>query len=97
MMKKERIYHDSDEKNTSGTIVYADADDGHVFWDSTKKQKIDKADLLNLFMKGMIVFLTDEYFKPVSYKEEGGAGKITVVHENSTAETLNFYSSEHGE
>lgn len=92
-----RIYPDADEKLVATTIVYADADDGNLFEDEKKTVKLTKEQVFNLFIKGMIVFLTDEYFKPVTYKEESGAAKVTCVKDGGSAATmLNFYSAEHG-
>ena len=41
--------------------------------------------------------MTDEYLKPVAYKETAGYGAVTVVHESvDTVVALNFYSAEKG-
>lgn len=94
-MKMENIYAGSEEKYVKTVVVYADADDGHVFYDSAKSQKIDKADLLDLFLKGMVINLSGEYLKPVSYKDAGAHAVVTAVHEDSTVVALNFHSAEY--
>ena len=95
-MKQNNIFADAEEKYVKNVLVYADADDGHLFYDAGKTQKINKDDLLNLFLKGLVIFLTDEYLIPVAYKESAGAGVVTAVHESvDSAATLNFYSAEH--
>lgn len=92
-----RIYDDAKDKNVAVTMAYADADDGNLFADSGKKTKLTKDEVFDLFLKGMIIFLGDEYFKPVTCKEESGAMKVTCVKDGGEAASmLNFYSSEHG-
>lgn len=96
-MSMNKIFADAEEKYVKTVVVYADADDGHLFYDSSKSQKIPKDELLNLFLKGMVIFLTDEYLIPVAYKESGGAAVVTAIHESAeTATALNFNSAEHG-
>ena len=90
------MYPDADEKLVRACIAYADADDGNLFSDEDKKVKMSKDEVLNWFLKGLIVALSNEYFIPVAYAEESGAAKVTVVKDGSTAATFyNFYSSEH--
>ena len=91
-----KIYSDSEEKLVKTVLVYADADEGHLFFDKEKKQKITKDELFNLFLKGVTVFMSDEYFNPTTYKENAGAGMLTVVKDSGDSATLyNFYSAEH--
>lgn len=93
-----KIYHDSDEKFVSAVVLYADADDGHVFFDEKKSQGVSKDELFDLYLKGLaVVVLDNEYFKPVTYAVESTAGKITCLKDSGEAATmLNFYSEEHG-
>lgn len=93
----ERIYADSEEKYVKTTVVYASADEAVLTYDKEGTAKVTKDELFNLFTKGILVFMTDEYFKPVAYKETAGYGAVTVVHESvDTVVALNFYSAEKG-
>lgn len=93
-----KIYPDADEKLVSAVVLYADADDGNVFFDEEQTQGVSKDELFNLYVKNLAVVLLDnEYFKPVTYAVESTAGKITCLKDSGTAATmLNFYSEEHG-
>lgn len=94
MKNRNNIFADSEDKFVKNVLVYADADDGHLFYDSAKSIKIPKDELKDLFMKGMIIFLTDAYYIPVGYKESGSEASVNAY--NDTA-SLTFYSAEHGE
>lgn len=89
----ERVYADSEEKYVKTVMLYADSDDGHVYYDSTKKTKIPKDELLEIYTKGCTIFFQDEYFKPVSYKDNGSDAVVTVVSDSGN---YSFYSEEHG-
>lgn len=96
-MKTNKVFSDAEEKYVKTTIVYATADDGELYYDAGHTTMIAKDDLFNMFLKGMVIMMSDEYLKPVAYKESAGAGMVTAVHENSTVIALNFYSAEHAE
>lgn len=89
-MKK--IYLNADEKNVKTVILYADNDDGHLYLDEKKTEKIDKDTLLELYLLGFVVLYNDEYFHPVSYKLDSGAAIVTVVSDTGN---YSFYSKEH--
>lgn len=91
------IYAGSEEKYLKTTVLYADKDDGNLFFDSTKKQGADKDSVKNLFMKGLlIVELTGELFHPTTLKDNSTYVTVTVVKDNAeTATVLNFNSSEY--
>lgn len=92
-----QIFKDYDEKYVATTIVYADADDGNVFYDSAKKEKIPKDELRNLFLKGMTIDLSGELLAAVAFKDNGADATVTAVHDSAeTATPVNFYSAEHG-
>lgn len=93
-----KIYSDSEEKLVKTTIVYGDADEGHLFFEKEHTTKIPKDVLFNLYLKGLTVVYNDEFFKPVSYKESAGAGVVSVIGESlETATVYKFHSAEHGE
>lgn len=87
-----KVFMNAEEKNVKTVVLYADSDDGHLFTDEKKTEKIDKDALLELYMLGVTILFNDEYFRPVSYKPDSGAAIVTVV---SDAGNYSFYSKEH--
>lgn len=93
----EKIYPDADEKMTRKIVAYATADDGYLFADAQGTLKLDKDQVLNWFLKGLVICMSGEYFIPIAYKEDSGAAMVTVAKDGGSSATLyNFYSSEHG-
>lgn len=89
------IYAKSEEKFVKTTIVYADADDGHLFWDEAKSVKMTKDEVLDLFLKGMTIKHETTHYRPTSYSETGGYSVVTVMSDSSdTATPLTFHSKE---
>lgn len=87
-----KIYNTADEKNVKTVILYADADDGHLFLDEKKTEKIDKDLLFELYLLGCTILYNSEYFRPVSYKLDSDAAVVTVVSDTGN---YSFYSEEH--
>ena len=89
---KARYYAHANDKNVATYLVYADADDGNVFYDAAKTKKVPAAILKDMFIKGMTVVFSDSYYKPIEYSELSGVGTI-VVHDGTAKHSFN--SSEH--
>lgn len=70
-MKKENIYARADEKFVKITVLYANASKALFYDKEAKTDKVMKADLEDLFLKGVVVFMTDTYYKPVCLKSTG--------------------------
>lgn len=92
-MSKENVYAKSEEKFVKAVVIYADSDDGHVFYDSAKSVKITKDELKDLFMKRCVVHFNDAYHTPAQFKDNGADASIVVVDDTSN---YTFYSEEHG-
>lgn len=92
-MSKENVYAKSEEKFVKAVVIYADSDDGHVFYDAAKSIKIPKAELQDLFMKRCIVHFSDAYYIPAQFKDNGTDASIVVVNDTTN---YTFYSEEHG-
>lgn len=90
-------YANAEEKYLKSTVLYADKDDGNLFFDSTKKEGVSKDVVRNLFMKGLlIVDLNGELFHPTTLKDTGAYTTVTAVKDSEgTATMLNFNSSEY--
>lgn len=90
-----KIFSDYEHKFVKKTILYADADDGHVFYEKEHTTKVNKEDLFKFYLFGLVIVLDEEHLIPVTYKETGSYGTVTCVHDSSgTATSVNFNSSE---
>lgn len=85
---KARYYKHANDKNVATYLVYADADEGHVFYESAKQNKVPAAVLKDMFIKGMTVVFSDSYYKPIEYSELSGVGTI-VVHDGTSKKSFN--------
>lgn len=94
MSNRENIYANSGEQFVKTVLIYGDADDGHAFYDKTKKVKIPKSELFELFMKGVTAVVSDQYYKAVSYKDNGADANIILAGDGAD---IVLYSAEHGE
>lgn len=93
MYNRTNIYADLDEKFVKTVMIYGDADDGHAFYDAAKKTKIPKEDLFELFLKGATVLVADQYYKAVSFKDNGADANIILAGDGAD---VVLYSAEHG-
>lgn len=93
MNNRHNIYADLDEKFVKTVMIYGDADDGHAFYDATKKTKIPKDELFELFLKGATVLVSDQYYKVVSFKDNGADANIILAGDGAD---VVLYSAEHG-
>lgn len=53
----ERFYEKANEQHVRGAVLYFKAADGILYYDSdtTEGQEVSKADLINLFNKGLVI------------------------------------------
>lgn len=70
----EKIYEDSDDKYLASRVIYATEDSGTYTYtyDAEGEVEIEDADLLNLFIKGVVCVLDDVYYSALSYDETNG-------------------------
>lgn len=92
-MKRNNVYAKSEEKYVMNVVLYADSDDGHVFYDSAKSVKIPKVELKDLFEKGCIVVFDGSEYAPVAFKDNGADAHVVVINDTTN---YTFYSAEHG-
>lgn len=71
MVKKNTVIATYDEKFVKATILYANSSKALFYDEAAKTDKVMKSDLEDLFLKGVIVFMTDTYYKPVCLKSTG--------------------------
>lgn len=70
-MKKDNVYARADEKFVKTTILYANGSKKLFYDKGAKTDKVMKADLTELFQKGVVIFMTDTYYTPVCLKTTG--------------------------
>lgn len=93
-MKVNAIPTTYDDQYRKTIILYADKDDGNVFYDEGKTEKVPTDDLQNLFFSGITVVYNKVYYTPTCfYKESTGEGSAVTVSKDGT--DLVFYSKEH--
>lgn len=83
-MKKDNVYAKADEKFVKTTILYADASKKLFYDKAAKTDKVMKADLTELFQKGIVVFQADKYYAPVCLTAAG------LIANDGTATALTF-------
>lgn len=83
----DRIYQDSQDVYVSANVIYAGGD-GYAYVDSEKTTKIATSELLNVFLKGCVIYVDEgEYAVPVGYKETSSVGAVSYIVPNSTTAT----------
>lgn len=81
------IYIDAKDKNVAVTIVYGKADRDFLYYDDKLTQKITKEDAFELFIKGVLVLMNNEYYKLVHCKVSG-SGYVFTAYNGTVAITL---------
>ena len=71
MIKKDEINSRYDERFVKTTILYANSSKALFYDKEAKTDKVKKDELTDLFLKGVVVFMTDVYYKPVCLKSTG--------------------------
>lgn len=90
--KVNTVMADCDEQFVKAFMLYAEADDGNLFFDEAHKNGVSKDQLFELFAKGIVIKLDDAYFKPVHYKVTGSYAQVDVYDDTAASKT--FFSSE---
>lgn len=83
MAKRETVNATYDEKFVKTVVLYANESKVLFYDKAAKVDKVSKADLNDLFLKGVVVFMTDTYYTPVCLKSTG-----LVVHDGTQAVTF---------
>ena len=83
MVKKNNVYSNGDEKFVRTTVLYANSSKALFYDKEAKTDKVAKSDFQDLFLKGVVVFMTDAYYKPVCLKSTG-----LIAYDGSAAVTF---------
>ena len=78
-MKFTTIYADAEEKYVKNVVLYGQGSDNYVYADAGYTQKIDKATLLNLCMKGVLVLYGGSYYAPIAFKDNTTSASLTIA------------------
>lgn len=84
MMKKDNVYANADDKFVKATVLYANGSKALYYDKEAKTDKVMKTDLQDLFLKGVVVFMTDAYYKPVCLKATG------LIASDGTSTSITF-------
>ena len=87
MTKKEQIYARVDEQNVKTLVLYANTSGALYYDEAANKDKVLKADLTDLFLKGITVVKAGIYYKPVCLKSTG------LVASDGTSTAVTFTAS----
>ena len=79
MAKVERLYDTSEEKYIKTFVTYADTSDAVVCYDEDCDNEVSKADLINMFNKGMVINYNGQVYAPVSLKVETTKATVGIV------------------
>lgn len=88
----EKIYEHADDLHVVATKLYATADDGYVYKESTATNKVSKSELEEYFVKGTLITFNGAMYYPVRFKAETTYSVVTVCADSAE---YNFYSSEY--
>lgn len=83
MAKRETINAGYDDKYVKTVVLYANSSKALFYDKEAKVDKVAKDDLKDLFLKGVVVFMSDTYYAPVCLKSTG-----LVAHDGTQAVTF---------
>lgn len=80
-MKLTKIYGDACDKYVANVVLYAKTtSDGYLYTDSAATTTVDRATLLDLCMKGLVLVSHDgSFYKPLFFKDSGTEVSLTVA------------------
>lgn len=76
-----RLFVDAEEKYLSKVVLYAKAtSDGFLYTDAAATQNINRSDLLNLCMKGLVlVSYNGSFYAPIYFKDNTTDVSVTIA------------------
>lgn len=72
-----KIYNDAVDKNVAATVLYGN--DGKVYFEETFENQVNKADLENFFVKGLVVVYDEKTYKPTCVAAQGNKAVVSIV------------------
>ena len=89
----EKIYDDAKDVHVRCNVLYANADDGCLYYDITYTEKIMDDDLKEAFIKNLLIVFGGVYYIPSCFNESPGTG-YAFVTVTADGVDYNFYSGE---
>ena len=89
----EKIYDDAKDVHVRCSVLYANADDGCLYYDSAYTEKIMDDDLKEAFIKNLLIVFNGVYYIPSCFNESPGTG-YAFVTVTADGVDYNFYSGE---
>lgn len=68
----DKIFMDAKDKNVAAVVIYVDESSDGFFYDEEKTQEVPVEDMLDLFVKGVVVHAGSVYMSPIGYSEDDG-------------------------
>lgn len=90
MAKRETINATYDEKFVKTVVLFADSSK-NLYYDTNCQEAVAKADLNDLFLTGVVVFVGHSFFAPVCLDAETGS---LVAHDGTQAVTFTCHIEE---
>lgn len=77
----DRIFINAVDLHVATVVLHAkDTSDGFIYADAKHTQTVDRATLLDLCLKGMVLILyKGAYHRPVFFKDSGGTVTVTIA------------------
>lgn len=72
-----KIYNDAADKNVAATVLYANG--GKLYFEQAFENQVAKAELENLFVKGLVVVHEGKNFKPVYSAVQGNKAVVVIA------------------
>ena len=72
-----KVYQDAADKNIAATVLYAN--EGNLYFEATFENQVGKAELENLFVKGLVVVHEGKNFKPIYVADQGTKAVVAIV------------------
>lgn len=69
----DKIFMDAKDKNVAKVVIYVgEQPDNGFFYDEAMTQEVPVEDMLDLFLKGVVVHSGPAYISPIGYVEDEG-------------------------
>lgn len=79
MNQRHEVFADYEEKHLRAVVLHAQADDDYLYHDAGYTSKVSKAEVWNLFTKGLMrVYFQGAMYNPTHCKDDGQNAIITV-------------------
>lgn len=89
----DKIFRDSTDRDVAATYVYGKSSDSFAYADSNCTVKIKTTKLQEVFLKGAVVVIDGNCYKPVSYSIKSNIGCLTYIKSDTKVDSKTGSSS----